>query len=611
MARANVQRRRSSDLAQAVRACRSLVWALAAFSLAINLLTLASPLYMLQVYDRVLTTGRIETLVALTALAAAALLVLGLLDAARSMVTARMGAWLNDRLGPVYLQHGVRARLVGDGAGAQPLRDLAQVQSFLASPGPMVFFDAPWTPVFLALIWLLHPMLGWIALISAAALLALSFLNEVLTRKATQAANQAQIAAFQQAETTIRNAEVVRAMGMLPALVERWRTVNRASLDAGQAATERGAVLLGLTKFARFFVQVAILGAGAHLVLKGELSSGAMIASSIILGRMLAPVELAMSTWRQFGLASLAYARLKSRLQAMPEEPDRTRLPKPLGHLAVRRATYAPAGRAGANLLQDVSFVVRPGEALAVIGPSGGGKSTLCRLLVGIAAPGEGDVRLDGTELDHYRPDELGSHVGYLPQDVELFPGTVRENIARMGDVDDAGVVRAAMLAHAHEMIQRLPQGYDTPVGEAGMRLSGGQRQRIGLARAVYGVPRLIVLDEPNANLDQAGEAALAAAVNELKAGGAALVIVGHRPSTLAQADKILLLKEGRVEMYGSRDEIVRRLRTAAANGMRSDDPVQVPAVGAEAAPRSIEGASPDRPAAEAGGPRLPRAMTS
>jgi PrtD family type I secretion system ABC transporter len=605
MARASAHRRRTNELSQAVRACWSLVWALAAFSLAINLLTLASPLYMLQVYDRVLTTGRIETLVALTAMAGAALLVLGLLDGARSIVTARMGSWLNDQLGPVYLQHGTRARLAGDGAGAQPLRDLAQVQAFLASPGLTVFFDAPWTPLFLALIWLLHPTLGWIALLSALLLLALSLLNEKLTRRATQVANQAQILAFQQAETAIRNAEVVRAMGMLPAITQRWRETNRGSLEAAQVASERGAVLLGLTKFARFFVQVAILGAGALLVLRGELSAGAMIACSIILGRMLAPVELAMATWRQFGLTSLAYARLKNRLQSMPEEPERTRLPKPMGHLALRRIGYAPAGRDGPALLEDISLMVRPGEALAVVGPSGGGKSTLCRVLVGIAPPGKGEIRLDGTELGHYRPEELGACVGYLPQDVELFPGTVRDNIARMGEGDDAAVVAAAQLAHAHEMIQRLPQGYETPVGEAGMRLSGGQRQRIGLARAVYGDPRLIVLDEPNANLDQAGEAALAAALNELKAKGASLVIVGHRPSTLAQADKILLLKEGRVEMYGPRDEIVRRLRTAASTGIRNEEGA-VQAAAAEP-PKSIDEA-PEQTPASARQARLPRA---
>jgi len=556
--------RRASELDQAWGACRATLWRLGLFSFGINLLVLAPSIYMLQIYDRVLTSGRVETLIWMTVLLAGALLLFGALDALRSVVLVRMSTWIGQQLAPVYLAWSVRSRLMGDMAGAQPLRDLAQVQSFLSSPALTVLFDAPWTPVFILLIWILHPWLGALALGAALLLLALGVLNEVVTRAASLRANVEQLATLQQAEATIRNAEVVRAMGMLPAMLQRWGLKSNAAATSLQNSSERGGLLLGLTKALRMFVQSAVLGLGAYLVLRNELTAGAMIASSILLGRALAPVEIAMSSWRNFMAARISLERLRSRADVMTPEPERTRLPTPLGFLKLRHVSYAPPG-ARTNTLHDVSFSVEPGEAVAVIGPSASGKTSLCRIITGIAAPGQGDVRIDGSELQHWRPEDLGRHIGYLPQDVELFAGTVRENIARMGAPDDGEVIAAARLAHAHDMIQKLPQGYDTQIGDGGARLSGGQRQRIGLARAVSGSPRLVILDEPNANLDQAGESALAAAIADLKGKGAALVIVGHRPSTLAQADKVLLLRDGRVEMFGSRQEVINRLRTSAA----------------------------------------------
>lgn len=555
-----------TELDRAFAACRPALWTMGAFSFAINLLMLASPLYMLQVYDRVMVSGNVETLALLTALTAAALLAFGLLDALRAAVGVRAGIWLSDRLGPVLLAGGVRSRLLGDAGGAQPLRDLAQVQTFVTSQAPAVLFDIPWAPVFLGLIWLLHPWLGMLAAGSAALILAVGLLNDRLMRAPNAASTQAQIAATAQAETAIRNAEVVRALGMLPAMTGRWRATHDQGQAALRRAAERAGLLLGLTKFLRLFVQSATLGLGAWLVLRGELTGGAMVAASILLGRALAPVEQAMGVSRSYATTRLAVRRLRERLLALPAEPARTRLPAPGGALTLERVSYAPPGQR-APVLHQVSFRALPGEAVAVIGPSASGKSTLCRLLVGTADPLSGEIRLDGSELRHWNPEELGAHVGYLPQDVELFPGTVRENIARMGPAeadDDAAVVEAAMRAHAHEVIQRLPQGYDTPVGDGNVRLSGGQRQRIGLARALYGDPRLVVLDEPNANLDQAGEAALGAAIEEMKERGVTLLIVGHRPSTIAQATRILLLKEGRVELFGPRDEVLRRLRATA-----------------------------------------------
>lgn len=584
------RRRRKTDLDQSVAQIRSALLVLAIFSFAINLLMLTSPIYMLQVYDRVLVTGRVETLVLITILAGAALLILGILDSLRSAVMVRMGCWLNDRLAPVLIAGGVRARLAGDSSGAQPLRDLAQVQSYLSSQGLTALFDAPWTPVFLGLVWLLHPSLGLFATIAAVILLLLGVANELMTRKSSQAASSTQIAAFQQAETTIRNAEVVRAMGMLPGLLERWRSSNDAFLQATLSSAERGGVILGLTKFVRFFVQSATLGLGAYLVLKGEVTGGAMIASSILLGRALAPIEFAIGSWRNMAAARIAFERLKTRLQAVPPEPQRTRLPEPYGHVVLDHVSYAPLGNR-TRVIDNVSFRLVPGEALAVIGPSASGKSTLCRLIAGTASPNEGVIRLDGSEFQHWNHEQLGRYIGYLPQDVELFPGTIRDNISRMAKADDEEVVRAAVLAHAHEMIQRLPQGYETPIGEAGARLSGGQRQRIGLARAVFGSPKVIILDEPNANLDQAGEMALAAAVRELKERGTTLMIVGHRPSTLAQVDKVLFLKDGRVELFGSREDVLGRLRLAAGESAR----VAPPARETAAAGQRLEDAPADQ----------------
>jgi PrtD family type I secretion system ABC transporter len=557
-------RRRRTELAEAFSACRVTLGVLLLFSLGMNIMQLAAPLYMLQVFDRVMTTGRVETLVLLTIITAAALLVYGLLDAFRGAILLRTGAWLNDRLSPILLSGSVRARLRGDGAGAQPLRDLVQVQSFIASPGLSVFFDLPWTPVFLLLTWMLHPSLGLLAVGSAVVLLGLGIANDLITRGPTSAANAAHITSMQHAEATIRNAEVVQAMGMLPALAARWNRGHSTALDAARQAGERGGMLLGLTKALRIFVQSATLGLGAYLVLQGELTGGGMIAASILLARALAPVEVAMGTSRQFGLARLAWKRLQARAQAIPPEPVRTRLPSPAGFITFDRVSYTPPG-AREPVLQGVSFRAQPGEAVAVIGPSASGKSTLCRLLVGIAEPSSGDVRLDGSEIHHWNTEDFGRNIGYLPQDVELFAGTVRDNIGRMGEVEDEAVVEAAMLAHAHDMIQRLPQGYDTSIGDGGARLSGGQRQRIGLARAVYRCPRLIILDEPNANLDQHGEMALAAAIAELKQRGSTVLIVGHRPSTMAQADRILLLKDGRVELFAPREEALKRMRVAAS----------------------------------------------
>ena len=558
------------------RECRSAFKTVAAFSFVINILMLATPLFMLQVMDRVLRSGRVETLILLALIAGGAILVMSILDTLRASIALRTGSWLNERLSPVFVETGVRAGLRGDHVGTEPLRDLGEIQSFVATQGMAAFFDSPWVPFFVAFIWLLHPLLGAVALCSAIVLLLLSIANERFTRGATKAAHAAQIEAMQLADMTIRNAEVVRAMGLMPAMLARWRVLNADVTAADGLAGETAGRILSLTKFVRSFVQIAILGVGAWLVVENQITTGAMIAAAILLGRALAPVEAAIGGWKGFVSARLAYDRLCEHLNEYPQEKITLSLPAPEGRISVENLSFAAPG-GGPLLLRDVSFEVNPGEALAIIGPSGAGKSTLCRLLVGLAEPTDGAVRLDGSDLRHWKSDELGHYIGFLPQDVELFPGTVQDNIARMWSGADEDVVDAAMRARVHPLIQQLPDGYATWIGEGGIRLSGGQRQRVGLARAVFGDSRIIVLDEPNANLDTAGEAALADTIRELKSRGCTMIIVGHRPSTLAQADKILILKNGSVAMFGARDDVLEAWGEQSANAGAEAVPLRRP----------------------------------
>ncbi|ETX11991.1 hypothetical protein OCH239_18745 [Roseivivax halodurans JCM 10272] len=530
------------------------------FSMVINVLMLAAPLYMLQVYDRVLGSGRVETLIMLTLMLGGALAAMALLDTLRQSLTVRLGAWFTGALGPDMLDIGMRARLDGSSAGGQGLRDLSQIQSFVATQGMIAFFDFPWTPVFIGVIWVLHPLLGTIALAAALILLSLSIANEVATRGLLHRANASQIEGHKLAESAIDHAEVVRAMGMAGAMTTRWQARNTITQSNLTAASERSGYFTGFVKFIRLFAQSLVLGAGAWLVLRGEATPGVMIAGSILLGRALAPVDMAMAAWKNFSSARLAYGRLKLLVEAFPPEPASMELPTPRGRLTVQDLTvHGPTGA----VLKRVSFDIQPGEVVAVIGPSAAGKSTLCRSIVGLARPTAGTVSLDGVRIQHWGAEALGSHIGFLPQDVGLFAGTIRENIARMADAEDAEVIEAADRAGAHEMISQLPQGYETELGERGAGLSGGQRQRVALARAVFGAPALIVLDEPNANLDQAGEAALSSAILNLKECGAALLIVGHRPSTLAQSDKILLLRAGVAQAFGPRAEVLGKLHDA------------------------------------------------
>ncbi|HVL36066.1 MAG TPA: type I secretion system permease/ATPase [Burkholderiales bacterium] len=534
------------------------------FSFAVNLLLLVPPLYLLQVFDRVLTGRSGETLVALTAAAALALVVMALLEAARSRLFALASAKLERTLGPRVL-----AALLERGGGARSapgLRDVQCLRAFLAGPGAAALFDAPWLPLFLGLIFLFHPLLGAIALAGSIAMWLLAALNERLTRAPLERAQAEAQATARFIDAGLRNAPAAAALGMLPALARGWaRRNDRALVEHLQV----GALLAryaAWTKFARQAVQVAMLAAGAWLVVRQQVTPGVMIAATILLGRALAPVEALVAGWRALVEALAAARRLDALLGSEPAGDPGVALPAPSGRLQAERVVYAPPGVAR-PVLRGVSFALAPGESLGVIGPSAGGKSTLARLLVGLARPVHGAVRLDAAEVAAWPRDALGRHLGYLPQEVELFEGTVAQNIARLGEVDADQVIKAAQAASVHELVLRLPQGYDTPAGDGS--LSAGQRQRIALARALYGDPRLVVLDEPNAYLDHDGDQALLHALRRLKEAGATVVIVAHRPSILAGVDKLLVLREGMVEAFGPREEIMPRVtRPPAVRGV-------------------------------------------
>ncbi|HVJ24637.1 MAG TPA: type I secretion system permease/ATPase [Burkholderiales bacterium] len=533
------------------------------FSLVINLLLLVPPLYMLQVFDRVLTSRSGETLFVLTVAAVAALGFMAMLDVLRTRLLAAAGAALDRGLGPRVLDGllAQTARLSG-AAYLNGLRDVNTLRGFLGGNGLLTLFDAPWLPFFLLVIFLFHPLLGAIALAGALFMVLLAWLNERLTREPLERAQTEARRAARFIDANVRNAEVVSALGMLPAVTRRWARLNDAALGEQARAARAGSFFSGSTKFARQFIQLAMLAGGAYLVVAEHVTAGVMIAATILLGRALAPVETLVGGWRGLVEARSAWRRLDQLLKDSPQLEPGTELPAPLGRLEVERVVF---GLGDKPILRGVSFKLEPGEALGLIGPSASGKSTLARLIVGVWKARAGVVRLDGADVATWPRERLGPHIGYLPQDVELFAGTVAENIARLGEPADAEVIRAAQRAQVHEMILRLPKGYDTEIGEGGQSLSPGQRQRIALARALYGNPRLVVLDEPNADLDSEGEEALLGALQGLKADGVTLVIIAHRPSMLRGVDKMLVLRDGLVDRFGPRGEIMERVARQAA----------------------------------------------
>lgn len=537
-------------------------WTVFCISFVLNLLMLVSPIYMMQVFDRVLTSGRVETLIMLTLIAAVAIFVLGQLDTLRQRTLTRIGLWFDQRLAIPVLSSSIQRAHGTNEVSAEPMRDVSSLRGFLGGQGIIPFLDSPWVPFFVLIIFFLHPLLGVVALLGAVALFVLALVSEFATRAPTRQAGEKQLAAWSQAEGAVRNSEVVQAMGMMPSLLRRWSQHNNEALQKQLRASDRSAEISGYIKAIRIFVQVAILGLGAYLVIGGSLTAGGMIAASILLGRGLAPVEQSVGAWRNLQNARAAYQRIRDVLEHGEGESEKLRLTKPKGRLSVEAVTYEPKGTKR-PIIDAVSFDLDPGEAIAVVGPSASGKSTLCRLLVGVLSPTDGAVRLDGADVRSWPRNQFGEHVGYLPQMVSLFDGTVAENIARMADPDSDQVIEAAKRADVHDMVLRLADGYNTPVSEVGPLLSGGQRQRLGLARALYGNPCLLVLDEPNSNLDQEGEIALMKTIDRLRKDGTSVVMVAHRTSVISHVDKLLILVDGKVRMLGPCDEVIAEVGAA------------------------------------------------
>jgi len=552
-----------SEIAAALKQFKGIFKTVGVFSMAINLLMLVPSIYMLQVYDSVLSSRNLMTLAMLSLITLMFYALISGLEWVRSQVLIRVGAQLDalmsERIYTAAFEQNLKKNNFQAG---QALTDLTTLRQFVTGQGLFAFFDAPWFPIYLAVIFLFDFWLGMFSLVGTAVLIALAWANDRVSSKPLSEASQLALVSGAMATNNLRNAEVIESMGMLPNLRARWHQLHQQFLAQQAIASDKASVVTAVTKLFRLTLQSYILGLGAWLVIEGRLTPGMMIAGSILMGRALSPVEQLIAVWKQVSGVKTAWQRLDQLLQQNPVRKTGMPLPAPTGQLSIENVTAAPPGGQVA-VLKGVQLSLAAGEVLAIIGPSASGKSSLARLMVGIWPAQVGKVRLDGADLYQWNKDALGQHLGYLPQDIELFAGTVAENIARFGEVDSEKVIAAAQLAGVHEMVLRLPKGYDTPIGEGGAGLSGGQQQRIGLARALYGQPALIVLDEPNSNLDDAGEAALIQAIRELKALRRSVVLITHRMPILTISDKLLVLNEGAVQGFGPTQQILGALAQA------------------------------------------------
>lgn len=550
----------ADDLKGALQTSRRGFIAVGIFSLFVNILMLTSPFYMLQVYDRVVSSRSTETLIYLTVLMVFLFAVMGTLEWVRSRILVRVGnqldSYLSRRTYSAMFTMGVQHP---EQRSAQPLNDLNSLRQFMTGNGLFAFFDAPWMPIYIALLFIFHMAYGWFAIGAAIILFTVAVFNERTTRKQLMEANGENIKAQNLANSNLRNSEVLYAMGMLPGIQQRWYSKHLSFLKKQTLASDRAGVFSNLSKVLRMMFQSLILGLGAYFVIHNEMSSGMMIAGSILLGRALAPLDLLINSWAGFNNARAAYKRLNGLLNTIPSDLRKMPLPAPNGAVSLETVVVIPPG-SKTPALRGLNLEVSPGDHVGIIGPSAAGKSTLSRALLGIWPTANGAIRIDGADVQHYNRDELGPHVGYLPQDIELFDGSVSENIARFGEVNPEQVVKAAKKAGVHEMILQLPEGYDTVIGSTSGALSGGQRQRIGLARALYGNPKVVVLDEPNSNLDDQGEQALALALKQLHDEQVTVFVVSHRPVLLRNVDKLLMLKDGQVQMFGPRDDVMKQL---------------------------------------------------
>jgi ATP-binding cassette subfamily C exporter for protease/lipase len=550
-----------NEIEQVLALFKSTFITVGVFSAISNLLMLMPSLYMLQVYDRVLQSQNEITLLMLTLMILGALAFVSALDLVRSFVLVRVGAKfdieMNKRVYTAAFEQNLKG---GGGSAGQALMDLTNIRQFLTGNALFAFFDAPWFPIYLIVIFIFQPSLGVFALCGSLILVALAYINEKVSHKPLADANSMAIQANTLATNNLRNAEVIESMGMLPNLQGRWYKLHTKFLTLQAEASEKAGIVSAVTKFVQVSLQSLILGFGALLVLEHKITPGMMIAASILVGRALQPVQQVIGVWKNFASTRSAYERLTALLAANPKRETGMTLPKPTGQLSVEAVTAAPPN-VQVPILRNLNFAINAGDVLGVIGPSGSGKSTLARLLVGIWPAAAGKVRLDGADIYQWNKAELGPHIGYLPQDIELFSGTVSDNIGRFGETDAEKVVLAAKRAGVHDMILHLPKGYDTPLGDAGAGLSGGQKQRLGLARAMYGDPSLIVLDEPNSNLDDLGEMALVQAINDLRQRGKTIILITHRTNVISATNKLLLLRDGVVNMFGPTQEVLKALQ--------------------------------------------------
>jgi PrtD family type I secretion system ABC transporter len=558
-----MQPNKEEPLHESFKACRVALRYIVMFGFFSNLLMLAVPMYSLQVLDRVLSSSSVDTLILLTLIVLAILVAFTMLQSARTAVTQKVVQWLDRKLSPQLFSKAVtQAAQVKPLNVGQELRDLTMIRQFVAGPVFAAILDAPWSLIFAVMLFMLHPAIGFLTLIGSLALVAIAIYEEKTVKPAMEESGKATLNSFAQLEMASRNAEVVQAMGMLPNLQQQWQMQHERALTLSASAQARASGLGSISRFIRFALQVLITGVGAWLVLHSEMTSGSIIAGSILVGRAIAPLEAVIGGWSQFMSVREAYRRLNMSLIKEPaDKDDAIVLPVPLGKLEAFNIIYVPYG-AKKPVLRNVTFRVEPGIALGIVGASGAGKSTLVKLMTGVWKPSAGSIRLDGAEVHRWKRTQFGRHVGYLPQDVELFSGTIRQNIARMDDnAPDAEVVEAAQIAGVHEMILQMPQGYETEIGVGGAVLSGGQRQRIALARAVFGKPSVLILDEPNASLDSDGENALMRTIDWAKQNRITVVMVSHRQSLMHLADYILTLNQGAVASFSTREEMFPNMK--------------------------------------------------
>ena len=566
----------SSTISSAFSICRPAIISVLVFSLFINLLMLTGPLFMMQVYDRVLASGSIPTLIALTLLVGVLYALYGFLEFIRSRVVARVARVgdedLRERVFDAVAWHAIRQT---PDVRSQPIQDLQTVRQFLQGPGPFALIDTPWTPLYLVVIYLLHPVLGLFSSLAVVLLLVMAYLNERVTRFHLLQSHRALYQANVVSDESRANAEVATVLGMVGAIRRRWLAAQDEALDSQMKAGDRGGILSSLSRTLRLMFQSLILAVGAYLAVKQQISPGTMIAASILMARALAPVEMTVAHWAAFQSCRSAWARLMTCLKQTPHNIGRMDLPAPRGHVTVENlAAFAPGGEK--PILSGVSFDLPAGSGLGIIGPTGAGKSTLARAIVGAWPAVRGTVRLSGATMDQWDPEVLGAYLGYLPQEVELFDGTIAENIARFSpNPDSREIVKAAEEASVHELVLRMPDGYNTRISEGGAKLSAGQRQRIGLARALYGEPSLVVLDEPNSNLDAEGESALIRAMAAVRERGGTVIVVAHRPSAISVLDQLMMVKDGQVVAFGPKDEVLRKVMARPVEVPRRPEPVQ------------------------------------